>query len=236
MNEPVYQLENVSRFYTRGGHTVRACDGVSLVIGAGEFVAVEGPSGSGKSTLLQLLGALDRPTSGSLKFEGRELSALSERELTQVRLRHIGFVFQQFNLLPTLSASENVEVVLAPTGMKAKARRARANELLAVVGLEARSHHLPSRLSGGEQQRVAIARALANEPRVLLADEPTGNLDSRTAEEVVDALAAVSAARNATLILVTHAESVARRASRRVHMKDGVLFDSSPHAEWAPRV
>jgi len=233
MIEPVYHLENVSRYYARGGHTVRACDGINLAIAPGESVAVEGPSGSGKSTLLQLLGALDRPTSGSLRFDGRDISALSERELTDLRLRHIGFVFQQFNLLPTLSAAENVEVVLAPTGMKAKARRARATELLGMVGLAERADHLPSRLSGGEQQRVAIARALANEPRVLLADEPTGNLDSRTADEVVDVLASVSRDHGTTLILVTHAEHVARRAARRVHMKDGVLFDGASHAQWA---
>jgi putative ABC transport system ATP-binding protein len=229
----VYELENVSRIYRRGGHEVRAVDGVDLVIGRGEFVAVEGPSGSGKSTLLQLLGALDRVSDGTLRLDGRELSTLSERELTDVRLRHVGFVFQQFNLLPTLSAAENVEAALAPTGMKAKARRERAQELLTMVGLAERAHHLPSRLSGGEQQRVAIARALANEPSVILADEPTGNLDSRTAEEVVDVLARLSADHGVTLVLVTHADEVARRAGRRVHMKDGKLFEGASYSAWA---
>jgi putative ABC transport system ATP-binding protein len=230
---PMYQLENASRIFKRGGHEVRAVDDIDLDIERGEFVAIEGASGSGKSTLLQLLGALDKPTSGTLKLDGRDLADLSAGELTEVRLRHIGFVFQQFNLLPTLSAAENIEVALAPAGTKKRARTERAIELLTMVGLAERADHLPSRLSGGEQQRVAIARALANGPSVLLADEPTGNLDSRTAEEVVDVLARLSADHGVTLVLVTHADTVARRASRRVHMKDGKVFEGATGSIWA---
>src|SRR5205823_3755931 len=187
----------------------------------GEFVAVEGPSGSGKSTLLQLLGALDRPTSGSVEFAGRALEAMSDQELTELRRDDVGFVFQQFNLIPTRTAAENVEAALASTGLHSDARRERSDEVLAQVGLAERRDHLPSRLSGGEQQRVAIARALANGPRVILADEPTGNLDSRTAADVVGLLGELCDDEGVTIILVTHDENVARRARRRVAMADG---------------
>lgn len=217
----LYELRSAQRYYRTGAGEVRALDGVDLTIDHGEFVAVEGPSGSGKSTLLQLLGALDRSTGGSVRFDGRELSTLAERDLTELRSRDIGFVFQAFNLIPTLSAAENVESAMVPVTKSRTARRDRVSDLLDQVGLGARAAHLPSRLSGGEQQRVAIARALANEPRVILADEPTGNLDSTTAEEVVGLLQSLSADRGVTVVVVTHDRHVARLAARRIRIRDG---------------
>ncbi len=181
---PLYDVRGVEKFFQRGPTTVRALDGVALQIGAGEFVALEGPSGSGKTTLLQLLGALDRPSGGEVLFEGNDLAKLADRDLAHLRLRSFGFVFQQFNLIPTLTAVENVEAKLIPAG----GVRERALELLGEVGLAERSDHLPSQLSGGEQQRVAIARALSVDPRVVLADEPTGNLDTETGREIIDLL------------------------------------------------
>ena len=221
MTASLYDLAGVSRFFRRGPTEVRAVDDIDLAIGEGEFVAVEGPSGSGKSTLLQLLGALDRPTAGSVQFAGKALESMSDQELTDLRRDDIGFVFQQFNLIPTLTAVENVEAALASTGMHGDARRSRSDEVLAQVGLAERRDHLPSRLSGGEQQRVAIARALANGPRVILADEPTGNLDSRTAADVVGLLGQLCDDQGVTIVLVTHDENVASRARRRVAMADG---------------
>ncbi len=217
----LYTLSGVTKVYGRGDSEVLALRGVDLTVGLGEFVAVVGPSGSGKSTLLQLLGGLDRPTAGAIAFEGRDLAGLADSELTALRLQAIGFVFQQFNLIPTLTARENVEAALAPTGLARREREQRALRLLADVGLAERSNHLPSQLSGGEQQRVAIARALANEPRVLLADEPTGNLDTRTGEEVLALVERLSHERALTVILVTHDPRVAARAARTVRMRDG---------------
>lgn len=222
----VYKLDNVERYFAMGGGEVRAVDGVDLEITSGEFVAIQGPSGSGKSTMLQLLGGLDRATNGTLQLNGRELSKLNDSALTQVRSRDIGFVFQQFNLIPTLSAVENVETAMVPLKMKRADRSARAAELLASVGLEHRAGHLPTLLSGGEQQRVAIARALANRPSVLLADEPTGNLDSTTAEEVVAILGNLSSEQGVTIVLVTHSDEVAEHASRRLRMRDGKFQDA----------
>jgi putative ABC transport system ATP-binding protein len=224
-NGKLYKLDNVSRTFRVGSQEVRAVDGIDMEIGSGEFVAVQGPSGSGKSTLLQLLGALDKPTAGSLTFDGRELTKLGQSDLTKVRSRDIGFIFQSFNLIPTLTAAENVELAMVPLGLNHAKRRARGAELLEQVGLATRAKHLPSKLSGGEQQRVAIARALANEPRVLLADEPTGNLDSQTADEVVAILRKLSQERDVTVVLVTHADEVASRATRRLRMRDGKLLD-----------
>ena len=229
--EPLYRLRDASKTFRVGGAEVRAVDGVTFDIHPGEFVAIEGPSGSGKTTLLQLLGALDRAGGGSVQLEGHELTALDDRALTRLRSEAIGFVFQSFNLIPTLSAQENVEIAMVPRTRDRAARHKRAVELLDLVGLAPRAKHLPSKLSGGEQQRVAIARALANEPRVVLADEPTGNLDTSTSEEVVGALARLSTDQGVTVILVTHAEDVARRARRRLKMRDGRLFDD---ATWAP--
>src|SRR3954469_16860161 len=217
----LYDLVDVVRSFRVGGGEVRAVDGVTMAIDTGEFVAIEGPSGSGKSTMLQLLGALDRPSSGKLMFEDEDLGTLSESGRTRLRREAIGFVFQHFNLIPTLTALENVEVAMAPIRATRSTRAERAQALLAQVGLAGRAGHLPSRLSGGEQQRVAIARALANSPRVVLADEPTGNLDSRTSVEVVDLLGSLVADSGVTVILVTHADDVARRAARRISMRDG---------------
>jgi putative ABC transport system ATP-binding protein len=231
VSEPasLYELRAVERTYRTGGGVVRALDTIDLSIARGELLAIEGPSGSGKSTLLQLLGALDRPTAGSLVFDGRELADLDDRELTRVRSRDIGFVFQAFNLIPTLSAAENVETAMVPMKRSRAERRARAAEMLELVGLANRADHLPSRLSGGEQQRVAIARALANNPRVVLADEPTGNLDSATADDLVRTLQDLSAREGVTVVVVTHSEEVARTAQRRIRLRDGrVLSDEHP--------
>ncbi|MDX6412130.1 MAG: putative transport system ATP-binding protein, partial [Gaiellaceae bacterium] len=205
---------------------VDAVRDVDLVIERGEFVAIVGPSGSGKTTLLQLLGGLDRPTSGEVQFEGRNLATLKESELTSLRLSTIGFVFQQFNLIPTLTARQNIELALAPAGRKPAERSALVRGLLDAVGLGNRGHHLPSQLSGGEQQRVAIARALANEPDVLLADEPTGNLDSTTGQEIIALLRDLNASSEQTIVLITHDADVAAEVTRTVRMQDGSIADA----------
>jgi putative ABC transport system ATP-binding protein len=223
VSETLFELRNVSRFFRRGDTIVRAVDGVDLTIAAGEFVALEGPSGSGKSTLLQLLGTLDRPDEGEILFEGRPLQSLGDGELAALRLNAFGFVFQQFNLIPTLTALENVEAALAPHGVRGDSLRIRAHNLLSEVGLAERETHLPSHLSGGEQQRVAIARALANEPRVILADEPTGNLDSKTGADVIDVLSGLGQAHGTTIVVATHDASLAARAPRRIAMRDGAF-------------
>jgi putative ABC transport system ATP-binding protein len=216
----MYELRGVSKTFRQGSLEINAVDGVDLTIEEREFLVIAGPSGSGKTTLLQLLGALDRPSGGSVLFEGRDLAELGDRELAGLRLEAFGFVFQQFNLIPTLTASQNVEVALAPRGGGETAR------LLESVGLGRRADHLPSQLSGGEQQRVAIARALANEPRVLLADEPTGNLDSETGEEIVELLRSLSNEHGQTVVLVTHDPGIASKAPRVVRMRDGRVVDA----------
>ena len=226
----MYELRGAARFFQRGGQVVRAVDGVDLGISAGEVVAFEGPSGSGKTTLLQLLGALDRPSEGSVSFEGEDLGALSDDALAELRLRTFGFVFQQFNLIPTLTALDNVVAGLAPMGVDDDDARSRADAALAEVGLDERGDHLPPQLSGGEQQRVAIARALVKDPRVVLADEPTGNLDSQTGAEIIDLLATAASTRGATVIVATHDASLAGLAQRRVAMRDGrILNGPAPH-------
>jgi putative ABC transport system ATP-binding protein len=225
--QPLFELRGVSRYYGSGAREVRAVDALDLMIDPGEFLVVAGPSGSGKTTLLQLLGALDRPTSGEILFEGRDLAQLPDAELTLLRLETIGFVFQQFNLIPTLTARQNVEVALAPKRLPGKEREERVHELLEAVGLGPRGDHLPSQLSGGEQQRVSIARALANRPRVLLADEPTGNLDSATGAEIVGLLRAISDQRGHAVVLITHDASIASRADRVVRMQDGRLLEAA---------
>jgi putative ABC transport system ATP-binding protein len=225
--QPLFELRGVAKRFRRGDATVSAVDGVDLTLDAGELVAIEGPSGSGKTTLLQLLGALDRPDEGSIFFEGRDLHALGDNELAHLRLRAFGFVFQQFNLIPTLSALENVEAVLAPAGLRGGELRARAESLLEEVGLAPRVDHLPSHLSGGEQQRVAIARALANEPRVILADEPTGNLDSKTGADVIELLAGLARRRGTTVVVATHDATLAARAPRRIAMRDGKVVEAA---------
>jgi putative ABC transport system ATP-binding protein len=216
-----YELVGVERSYSKGGVTVNALRGIDLTVKNGEMIALEGPSGSGKSTLLQLLGALDVPTKGIVRFAGRELERSSDAELTKIRNEEIGFVFQQFNLIPTLTAEENVAIAMVPRHIDRATRIARGVELLKQVGLGHRLGHLPSRLSGGEQQRVAIARALANEPRVLVADEPTGNLDSETAGGVMDLIAQLHSESGVTVILATHDESISTRAQRRIRLRDG---------------
>ena len=222
-----YVLQAVTRTYGQGSTQVTALDALDLTVGSGEFVAILGPSGSGKTTLLQLLGALDRPTAGSVRFEGRQLERLTGTQLAELRLTAIGFVFQQFNLIPTLTAAENVEAGLAPLRMNGTDRREVAAEQLAAVGLGPRAGHLPSQLSGGEQQRVAIARALARSPRVVLADEPTGNLDMTSGELVIDLLSSLHRDLRITLILVTHDEWVAERADRVVALSDGRLISDT---------
>jgi putative ABC transport system ATP-binding protein len=221
----LYELRGVGKSYGQGATQVHAVRDLTLAIESGDFVAVAGPSGSGKTTLLQLLGALDRPTEGVILFEGTDLATLKEAELTALRLATIGFVFQQFNLIPTLSAAENVALALAPRGLRAQERRKRVEELLRSVGLGSRGHHLPSELSGGEQQRVAIARALANEPRVVLADEPTGNLDSATGEEIVGLLRSLCEDRGQTVVLITHEVDIAAAAHRTIRLHDGRLLE-----------
>jgi putative ABC transport system ATP-binding protein len=220
-----YELSGVGRSFMRGSVRIDAVADVELVIEPGEIVALEGPSGSGKTTLLQLLGALDRPSTGKVAFDGRDLAGLSESELAELRLRSFGFVFQQFNLIPTLTALENVEAKLAPLGSPDAERAERAKAMLAEVGLAARGEHLPTQLSGGEQQRVAIARALSVEPKVILADEPTGNLDSSTGAEIVDLLAGLASRHGTTVVVATHDVALAGRAPRRLPMRDGRLLE-----------
>jgi len=224
MADTVYQLSGVVKNYRKGRSTILALRGVDLVIRDGEWLAIQGPTGHGKSTLLQILGGLDRPTSGTVEFEGTDLATLSE---ARVRARSIGFVFQTFNLIPTLSAAENVEVALVPLGLGAAERRTRAEQGLAAVGLGDRLRHLPSELSGGQQQRVAIARALVKEPRVLLADEPTGNLDEGTRDEIIALLEDLWRSRGLTMVLVTHDSAVAGRAPRLGLMTDGRFEERS---------
>jgi putative ABC transport system ATP-binding protein len=228
---PIYDLRRVTRSYGSGATTVDALHDIDLRIERGEFVAVIGPSGSGKTTLLQLLGALDRPTNGEVVFEGRDLATLKESELTRLRLGTIGFVFQQFNLIPTVSAAENIELALAPAGLSATARAERVKALLDSVGLGPRGHHLPNALSGGEQQRVAIARALANNPDVVLADEPTGNLDSTTGDEIMSLLTELNREQNQTIVVITHDASVAAAAQRTVRLRDGSIVDADAELE-----
>jgi putative ABC transport system ATP-binding protein len=220
-DQALYELRAAGRQYGDGETAVRAADAIDLRIDRGEFLALVGPSGSGKTTVLQLLGALDRTTSGAVVFEGRNLGVLGDGELARLRRETLGFVFQQFNLIPTLTARQNVEAALAPGGAPGAERRARGEELLGMVGLAAREGHLPSQLSGGEQQRVAIARALANEPDVLLADEPTGNLDTATGDEIISLLTSLWREQGLTVVLVTHDRSIAGRAHRVVRMSDG---------------
>jgi putative ABC transport system ATP-binding protein len=213
---------DLRRDYALNGRPVHALRGVSLTIDAGEYVAIAGPSGSGKSTLLHLLGGIDTPSSGSVSIEGRRLDRLSDRELTRLRLTRLGFVFQRFHLLPVLTALENVELPMAEAGVSRGERQARARELLEYVGLGDRSGHRANQLSGGEMQRVAIARALANRPALLLADEPTGELDRDTGREILELFRRINRD-GATLVVVTHDEPLAAEASRVIHMQDGQI-------------
>jgi putative ABC transport system ATP-binding protein len=225
---PTYRLAGVGRRYGSGDAIVDALSSVDLEIGSGSYTVIAGPSGSGKSTLLQLLGALDRPTTGSIEFEGRELGSMSEAAQADLRREAIGFVFQQFNLIPTLTAAENIEIALDPSGLDKPVRQERIAELLDRVGLGGRADHLPSQLSGGEQQRVAIARSLANRPRVLLADEPTGNLDSKNGEAVLELIRGLWLGEGLTVVLITHDASITADAPRLVRIADGEIV---PDAE-----
>ncbi len=220
MAAPLLELQHVWKTYTMGDTELHALRGVNLGIETGEFTAVMGASGSGKSTLMNLLGCLDRPSRGSYLLEGQDVSRLTTDALASIRNRTIGFVFQNFNLLPRTSAVENVELPLLYAGVSAAERHARAREALERVGLGARAHHHPSQLSGGQQQRVAIARSLVNRPRLLLADEPTGNLDSRTSVEVMALLQELGRG-GITVVLVTHEQDIAEHSSRIIVMRDG---------------
>ena len=218
------------------GEVVHALRGVSLEVRSGEYVAVVGPSGSGKSTLLQLIGGIDTPSRGTIEILGTSLTSLSDRRLTRLRLTRLGFVFQRFHLLPVLTARENVELPMAEAGVTARERRARALELLRYVGLEHRASHRATQLSGGEMQRVAIARALANRPALLLADEPTGELDATTGEEILALFSRLNQD-GTTLVVVTHDERLAAQAGRVVHMVDGrVTTETRPSVSPRPRV
>ncbi|MEU6481925.1 ABC transporter ATP-binding protein [Streptomyces sp. NPDC047017] len=217
----MYELRGVTKRYTRGKEAVHALDGVDLTIGDGDRLVIQGPTGGGKSTLLQMLGGLDRPTSGEVVLDGTDLARLPEARLTRVRSENIGFVFQSFNLIPTLTAQENVETALVPLGVKAKDRRERAAEALSSVGLGERLGHLPGEMSGGQQQRVAIARALVKQPKVLLADEPTGNLDESTRDEIMAVLERLWEERGLTFVMVTHDSALARKAPRLVTIRKG---------------
>ena len=223
---PLVELRQVTRTYRDGD--VRALDGVSLAIPAGDFISIVGPSGCGKSTLLHLIGALDVPTAGEVLFRGTPLAAI--RDLDHLRAREIGFVFQTFYLLPNLPARENVQLPMFGDGRSEAQRTARADELLARVGLAARSDHLPGQLSIGQRQRVAIARALANEPAIVLADEPTGSLDSRSGGEVMDLLGRLHAEQGTTLVVVTHDAAVAARGRRTIRMLDGRIVEQGAPA------
>lgn len=226
-SQPLLSVRDAHRDYPRSGEPVHAVRGVSLDVMPGEYVAVVGPSGCGKSTLLNLLGAIDRPTSGSVTIGGTAVSMLPDRAATHFRLTHIGFVFQRFYLLPVLTAQENVELPMAEAKVASSERRARARELLGYVGLADRADHRPAELSGGEQQRVAIARALANRPMVLLADEPTGELDAGTGSDVIALFDRLNGD-GMTIIVVTHDEKLAGAARRVIHMLDGRIVRDEP--------
>jgi len=230
---PVISVRDLTKTYKVGEHSVHALRSISLDIEQGEFVSVIGPSGSGKSTLMHILGCLDQPTSGQYILDGRDVSRLTDDEVSLVRNQKIGFVFQGYNLLTRTSALENVELPLLYGGanLSASERRNRAMTALTAVGLESRADHHPNQLSGGQQQRVAIARALLNHPTILLADEPTGNLDSKTSVEVMDIFQSLQRERGITIVLITHEMDVAQYGSRMISFKDGrIVSDTSDHS------
>jgi putative ABC transport system ATP-binding protein len=231
-SEPLIVVENLHRHYVLGGETVRALDGVSFAIERGEFVAIVGQSGSGKSTLMNLIGCLDTPTAGTYRLNGADVQGLADDQLADLRNKEIGFVFQTFQLLPRASALANVELPLVYRGVSRRERRARAEAALQAVGLANRMHHRPNELSGGQRQRVAVARALVGEPSILLADEPTGNLDTSTGEEIIRLFEELHG-RGHTLILVTHEPKLAARCPRAIRLSDGRVVGDGPGAEVA---
>jgi putative ABC transport system ATP-binding protein len=228
---PVISVRDLRKVYVLGDIQVHALRGVNVDVEPGEFVSVTGPSGSGKSTFMHILGCLDRPTSGEYRLDGRDVSKLSRDALADVRNHRIGFVFQGFNLLSRTTAIENVELPLlySRTQVRARERHARAREALALVGLAERAHHHPNQLSGGQQQRVAIARALINRPSILLADEPTGNLDSRTSVEVMDVFQRLNLERGITVLLITHEHDIAEYGTRTIAFRDGHIVSDRPN-------
>lgn len=228
MSDAIVEVHDLVREYRMGEEIVAALRGVSFTVREGEYAAIVGPSGCGKSTLLNLLGVIDRPTRGTVSIAGERVDTLGDARATDFRLRRIGFVFQRFYLMPALSARENVELPLAEAGIGKRERRERAMELLEYVGLGRRERHRPSQLSGGEQQRTAIARALANSPKLLLADEPTGELDARTGAEMIRLFDRLNAD-GTTIVVVTHDEVLARAAKRVIHMQDGLILDDRSH-------
>jgi putative ABC transport system ATP-binding protein len=222
MEDWVIELEDIRKVYRMGEVDVNALDGLTLRVQRGDVLAIMGPSGSGKSTLMNIIGCLDRPTSGTYHLDGKTVSELKDDSLAEIRNRKVGFVFQSFNLLGRSTATANVELPLRYSGVN-KGRRERAQEVLRLVGLEERMQHRPMELSGGQQQRVAIARALVNKPAIILADEPTGNLDSRSGAEILDLLIKLNRDSGVTLIIVTHDPKVAERAHRTIRLKDGCI-------------
>jgi putative ABC transport system ATP-binding protein len=232
---PAVRMRDLTKVYKIGETSIRAIDGVDLDIMKGQFVSIMGPSGSGKSTLLNVIGCIDTPTSGSLQIMGKEVSALKDRDLTAIRLSTIGFIFQQFYLIPTLNALENVELPMKEARIARLDRHKRANDLLDMVGLTRRLRHLPNQLSGGEQQRVAIARALANDPDILLADEPTGEVDTKTSDSILSILEELNRKRGLTMVVVSHDPNVASRAPRRLSMVDGrIASDETVRGNTGP--
>jgi putative ABC transport system ATP-binding protein len=223
MTQPVIDVRDVTKVYQMGEMEVPALRGVSLQVAPGEMTAIMGPSGSGKSTLMNSLGCLDQPTSGEYYLDGKLVSGLDDKDLTRIRRHKIGFVFQTYNLLPRTSALANVELPLVYSGVGRRERRRRATEALEMVGLGNRLRHQPNELSGGQQQRVAIARSLVSAPSIILADEPTGNLDSRAGEEVMDIFQELNREQDITIILVTHDQDIAQHAGRIIHMRDGLI-------------
>ncbi len=228
---PIIELKDVWKTYQMGEVEVHALRGLTLKIERGEFVAIQGPSGSGKSTAMNLVGCLDIPTQGTVWLEGQDIAKLGESDLAQIRGRKIGFVFQQFNLIQTLTALENVALPMLFQGTTADQRHDRAAKLLGQVGLGDRMHHRPNELSGGQQQRVAIARSLANDPEVVLADEPTGNLDSKTGQEIMDLLTGLHKTEHKTIIIVTHDQDVAQCADRAELLRDGKIESTSTNGK-----
>jgi putative ABC transport system ATP-binding protein len=227
--EPLVKIEGVTRDYRQGDLVVRALRGIDLEIHAGELTAIAGPSGSGKTTLLNIVSGLDQPTSGLVVVDGRRVTGMSRAQMSRLRLERIGFVFQAYNLLPVLTAYENAEYVLMMQGVPLRERRTRVMRLLARVGLEGMEHRYPRELSGGQQQRVAIARAMASEPALVLADEPTANLDSATAEDLLDLMAQLNEEKGITFVFSTHDRAVMRRSRRLISLKDGtVQHDGAP--------